>query len=223
MSLNTEQSIRCPKCGQLKSMTVWQSVRAEDADLKGDILKRKLNIFECDICGAQALYPEPLLYTDDEQKLMITFVACNDKKQRDKMYEQVRETSRKSGELKNLEGYNLRFVCDYNDFMEKILIFDSGLNDKVIEFIKLMILSQEPEKAAKRRVMYGRQADNGIEFLVQDMSDGMMYTSNVPMQTYETVKTQLCATGVKMYSFDWEIVDMEYSNKLLSGINNSLS
>ena len=29
-------------------MTVWQSVRAEDTDLKADILKRKLNIFECD-------------------------------------------------------------------------------------------------------------------------------------------------------------------------------
>ena len=222
MSLNTEQSIRCPKCGQMKSMTVWQSIRAEDTDLKADILKRKLNIFECDICGAQALYPEPLLYTDDEQKLMITFAPCSDKKTRDKLYAEIRDTSRKSGELESLDGYNLRFVSDYNDLMEKILIFDNKLNDKVIEFIKLMILSQEPEKASKRRVIFGKCEDEKIEFLVQDTSDGMIYTSQVPMVTYETVMTNLRQTGVKMYSFDWEIVDSEYSSRLLSGVNNNL-
>ncbi len=222
MSLNTEQSIRCPKCGQMKSMTVWQSVRAEDEDLKADILRRKLNIFECDICQAQALFPEPLLYTDDEKQLMITFAPCPDKAARDKIYSEIRDTSRKSGELENLSGYNLRFVSDYNDLMEKILIFDNDLNDKVIEFIKLMILSQEPEKVSKRKVMFGKKENNEIEFLVQDMSDGMMYTSKVPMLTYDTVCTQLCQTGVKMYSFDWEIVDIDYSSKLLSGVNNNL-
>lgn len=222
MSLNTEQAIRCPKCGQLKSMTVWQSVRAEDEDLKNDILKRKLNIFECDICGAQALYPEPLLYTDGEKKLMITFAPCSDKKQRDKMYAQIKAASEKSGELDALSGYNLRFVSDYNELMEKILVFDSGLNDKVTEFLKLIILAQEPEKTASRRAVFGKLADERLEFLVQDMSDGMMYTSQVPLETYETVKTQLCATGVKLYSFDWEIVDTAYSSRLLAGVNNNL-
>lgn len=222
MSLNTEQSIRCPKCGQMKSMTVWQSVRAEDTDLKADILKRKLNIFECDICGAQALYPEPLLYTDDDKKLMLTFAPCPDKETAKKMYEEIRDTSRKSGELENLSGYNLRFVSDYNDLMEKILIFDNDLNDKVIEFIKMLILSQEPEKAAKRKIIFGKKENNEIEFLVQDMSDGMMYTSKVPMLTYDTVLEQLKQTGVKMYSFDWEIVNTEYASKLLNGVNNNL-
>lgn len=222
MSLNTEQSIRCPKCGQMKSMTVWQSVRAEDTDLKADILKRKLNIFECDICGAQALYPEPLLYTDDDKKLMLTFAPCPDKETAKKMYEEIRDTSRKSGELENLSGYNLRFVSDYNDLMEKILIFDNVLNDKVIEFIKMLILSQEPEKAAKRKIIFGKKENNEIEFLVQDISDGMMYTSKVPMLTYDTVLEQLKQTGVKMYSFDWEIVNTEYASKLLNGVNNNL-
>lgn len=222
MSLNTEQSIRCPKCGQMKSMTVWQSVRSEDTDLKSDILKRKLNIFECDICGAQALYPEPLLYTDDDKKLMITFAPCSDNDTSKKMYEEIRDTSRKSGELENLSGYNLRFVSDYNDLMEKILIFDNELNDKVIEFIKMLILSQEPDKAAKRKIIFGKKENNEIEFLVQDMSDGMMYTSKVPMLTYDTVLEQLKQTGVKMYSFDWEIVNTEYASKLLSGVNNNL-
>lgn len=222
MSLNTEQSIRCPKCGQMKSMTVWQSVRAEDTDLKADILKRKLNIFECDICGAQALYPEPLLYTDDDKKLMLTFAPCPDKETAKKMYEEIRDTSRKSGELENLSGYNLRFVSDYNDLMEKVLIFDNDLNDKVIEFIKMLILSQEPEKASKRKIIFGKKENNEIEFLVQDMSDGMMYTSKVPMLTYDTVLEQLKQTGVKMYSFDWEIVNTEYASKLLNGVNNNL-
>lgn len=203
-------------------MTVWQSVRAEDTDVKEDILKHRLNIFQCDICGAQALYPEPLLYTDDEKRLMITFAPCPDEKAAQEMYEHILKTSKTSGELEGLEGYNLRYVTEYNVLMEKILIFDNGLNDKAIEIIKLLILSQDAEKASSRVIHFGKREDEEIEFFIQDTSDGMMYTSRVPMSTYDSILSALTASGVKPYSFDWEIVDKNYAAKLLGGVNNNL-
>ena len=220
MSLNTEQSIRCSKCGQMRAFTTWQSVRAEDADLKSEILKRRLNIFECDICGTQALYPEPLLYTDDEKRLMITFAPCASDEEKKKIFDDIRSASRLSGELEEYAEYNLRIVYDYNDLIEKILIFDNGLNDKPVELIKLMILSQEPERAEKRRAVFGKKENNELEFLIRDTSDGMIYTSRVPMQSYETIYEQLRISGVKPYSFEWETVDREYAARLLNGVNN---
>lgn len=223
MSINSTQTVKCPNCAQLQQITTWDAITADDSpDLKKDLLSGKINMFECDICGTKALMPNPILYTHHAQKLIISFYPCQDKSQKSKRYEDIKKLSRKSGELESLEHYHLRFVSDYNEFMEKILIFDHGFHDKVIELLKLMILAQESEHAAHRTAMFGKFEHNCLEFMIQDKKEGQLYTSSVPLDTYNTVKTQLMQTGVKPYSFDWEIVDIEYASALLRGLNNHL-
>lgn len=222
MSINTKKQIKCPSCGTLSEMTLWQSVTANDSpDLKDDILKGKVNIFRCASCGASALVPVPLLYHDMEKRLMISFSPCEEK---DKMhlFNEVREASRASGELAELLDYNLRFVCSYNEFLEKILIFDNGLSDKTIEVLKLLVLMQDSEKMDDRICMFGKVDADRIEFMVQDKKEGQVYTSQVPMETYNTVSKSLKESGVKDRSFDWEIIDSVYASSLLRGANNNL-
>lgn len=222
MSINTKKQIKCPSCGTLSEMTLWQSVTAIDSpDLKDDILKGKVNIFRCASCGASALVPVPLLYHDAEKQLMISFSPCEEK---DKMhlFNEVREASRLSGELSELSDYNLRFVCSYNEFLEKILIFENGLSDKTIEVLKLLVLMQDSEKMDDRICMFGKKDGDQIEFMVQDKKEGQIYTSRVPMETYNTVSKSLSESGVKDRSFDWEIIDLEYASSLLRGANNNL-
>lgn len=223
MSINATQQIRCPKCGQLQDMTVWQSITVSDsADLKEDLLHGKVNIFRCSGCGHTALVPTPLLYHDEEKRLMISFSPCDDDVTRAKLFENIKNTSKSSGELNNLTGYNLRFITGYNDLLEKILIFDNGLHDKAIEVIKLMVLMQDTDNMDHRVCMFGKKDDDGLEFLVQDKKDGKLYTSRVPLATYDTVAEQLRLSGVKFKSFDWEIVDADYAARLLRGANNNL-
>lgn len=223
MSFHTKETVKCPKCGQLQAVTVWTTITADDSpDLKEDILRRRANMFICDICETQALMPSPLLYSDHRRKLMISFSPTQNPVEKAHLLEHMQKASKESGELENFTGYNLRFVSDYNDLIEKILIFDNGLNDKVIEFIKLMILAQEPDKVSQRTARFGKTEKEEIEFLVQDTKEGQMYTSRVPMQTYLEVQKQLASTGVKRYSFNWEVVDMDYASLLLRGVNNRL-
>ena len=223
MSINATQQIRCPKCGQLQDMTVWQSITVSDsADLKEDLLHGKVNIFRCSGCGHTALVPTPLLYHDEEKRLMISFSPCDDDVTRAKLFENIKNTSKSSGELNNLTGYNLRFITGYNDLLEKILIFDNGLHDKAIEVIKLMVLMQDTDNMDHRVCMFVKKDDDGLEFLVQDKKDGKLYTSRVPLATYDTVAEQLRLSGVKFKSFDWEIVDADYAARLLRGANNNL-
>lgn len=222
MSINTKREIKCPACATLSEMTLWQSITADDSpDLKDDLLKGKVNIFRCENCQQVALVPEPLLYTDAKQKLMISFSPC-EKDARDGLFEKIKETSRNSGEMDSLDGYNLRFVTEYNELLEKILIFDNGLNDKVIEVIKLLVLMQEEDKMENRVCIFGKCAEDTIEFMVQDKKEEQIYTSRVPMLTYETVSKSLLESGVKFKSFNWEMVDAEYASKLLRGANNNL-
>lgn len=222
MSINTKREIKCPKCANLSELTLWQSITVSDSqDLKEDLLKGKVNIFRCSSCGAVVLVPMPLLYHDEDKRIMISFSPCEDS-DRIRLFNEVKETSRSSGELNELSDYNLRFVTTYNELLEKILIFDSELSDKVIEVLKLLILMQDSDKMDDRLCMFGKVDGEQIEFMVQDKKEEQIYTSRVPMDTYNTVFKSLKESGVKNYSFDWEIVDADYAATLLRGSNNNL-
>lgn len=222
MSINTKREIKCPKCTNLSEVTLWQSITVSDSsDLKEDLLKGRVNIFRCASCGAVALVPVPLLYHDEDKNLMISFSPCEEKDKL-RLFNEVKETSKNSGELSEFSGYNLRFVTQYNELLEKILIFDNGLSDKAIEVLKLLVLMQESDKMNQRVCMFGKIEGEQIEFMVQDKKEGQIYTSRVPTDTYNTVMKSLHDSGVKDYSFDWEIVDAEYASRLLHGTNNNL-
>ena len=221
MSLNTQEQVRCQKCGALNDITLWQSVTADDSeDLKSDLLAGRLNVLCCTQCQTRALVPTPLLYRDTKNKLLISLCPTSDPDEAKKNFDTVRESSRRSGELDDLAGYRLRFVSSYNDLMEKILIFDAGLDDKTIEIIKLMVLMQEPDKMQSRTALFGRRTDDGsIEIMVKS-TDGAVFTSRTPGETYGIILREMQNSGIKLASRDWEVVDRGFAVRALGGVNN---
>lgn len=221
MSINVKQSIKCPKCSQMSDITVWTSITVKDSpDLKADLLKGKINIFRCPSCSHMGLMPSPMLYHDEDKRLMISFSPCSDPVLKEQLFENIERSSKESGELDKLEGYNLRFVTDYNELLEKILIFDNGLNDKPIEVLKLMILMQDVEKSDQRSCRFGKLDNDVLEFMITDSIENQIYTSNVPKSSYDSVWQSLRESGCKPYSFSWERVDSAYATRLLKGFNN---
>ncbi len=222
MSINLKQSVKCPQCSQMSEVTVWSSITVKDSsDLKSDLLLGKINMFKCPSCEHIALMPNPMLYHDEDKKLMISFSPTNDPIIKEQMFSDIKETSKDSGELQKLDGYNLRFVADYNELLEKVLIFDNDLNDKAIEVIKLMILSQDVDKSEQRNCRFGKVCDDGLEFMIHDFIENQVFTSTVPKSSYDSVYTSLIESGMKPYSFDWEVVDPTYATRLLNGFNNN--
>lgn len=223
MSINSKESIKCPKCSHLQDVTMWSSITADDNDdLKKELLGAYINVFHCENCSYKALLPNPLLYQDKSKKLMISFTPTNTEQEKIALFENIKKTSKKSGELEKLENFNLRFVTNYDTLLEKILIFDNDLHDKVIEVIKVLILMQEPEKSEQRIALFGKKDNENLEFIVKDTKENQIYTSKIPLSTYEHIKTQLKESGVKYKSFDWEIIDINYGTSLLYGINNNI-
>lgn len=221
MSINTKQSLPCPKCGQLTETTIWNVITVKDSpDLKKDLLAGKVNFFVCGSCGYRALMPNAMLYHDADKKLLFSFSPCNSPAKAQELFDKVKENAEQSGELKKLEGYNLRFITDINDLMEKIIAFDLGLNDKVTEVIKLMILAREQEKSAQRDCRLGKQDGDRLEFMIRDKQEKKLYRCFVPMTTYETIYKQVMESGIKPYSFNWEMVDSFYASRIMNGFNN---
>lgn len=223
MSINLKQSVKCPKCEYMSDVTVWSSITVKDSpDLKTDLLSGKVNLFRCPNCEQTGRMPHPMLYHDEEKRLMITFSPTNDPVVKQQLFEKVQSASKESGELEGLDGYNLRFTADYNELLEKILIFDNSLNDKAVEVIKLMILSQDIDKSEQRVCRFGKLENESMEFMIHDFIENQIYTSRVPMDSYDTIWQSLRESGVKPYSFEWEIVDSAYATRLLNGYNNNL-
>lgn len=206
----------------MSEVTVWSSITVKDSpDLKADLLSGKVNMFKCPSCSHFGLMPHPMLYHDEEKKLMISFSPTNDPVLKQQLFDNIKKTSSQSDELEKLSGYNLRFTADYNELLEKILIFENGFNDKAIEVIKLMVLSGDIDKSEQRVCRFGKFENGEIEFMIHDFIENQLYTSAVPKTTYETVYNSLIESGMKNYSFDWEMVDGAYATKLLNGFNNN--
>lgn len=63
----------------MSEVTVWNSITVKDSeDLKNDLLTGKVNMFRCPSCSYSALMPTPMLYHDEDKRLMISFSPCDD-------------------------------------------------------------------------------------------------------------------------------------------------
>lgn len=126
-----EIDLICPKCNHHFKANVYPSINVQmDEGIKNKILTGKLFDFECCHCHSHFEVSYPCLYHDMDLKLMIQFVI-DDK-------EDIKQEIPKD--------YVFRVVDSYRSWIEKILIFDSNLDDRYMELYKLLVLSQYEQR-----------------------------------------------------------------------------
>ncbi len=117
----------CPECKQHFRTNIYPSINVQmDEGIKDKILKGELFKFKCSHCHKEFEVSYPCLYHDMDKKIMIQFVLENEK----------------STEIDIPKDYVFRIVDSYRQLIEKILIFDSNLDDRYMELYKLLVLSQ---------------------------------------------------------------------------------
>ena len=126
--------VTCPVCGSEQQITLWDSINSTlSPKLKRSLLKGEINVFRCLKCKKKTHIENNLLYNDMEAEFMIWL----------KYDDEGRGSSEDvQGEalLQGLaHGYRLRVVSMPRQLAEKILIFDHKLDDRIIEFLKVLI------------------------------------------------------------------------------------
>ena len=172
--MTRQENVVCVSCGGIHGITAYSGINAvEEPELKARALTGELFAWQCPHCGAMNLAKYPLLYHDPSENLLIV----------------LSETPLNAEGCP--EGYIGRQVGSVGEFVEKVKIFDAGLDDIVIEMCKFITLQ---EMARDGRIPAGAEAPE-LKFYRIDGSDseltftypaaGQMQMLSVGFNVYE--------------------------------------
>lgn len=161
MSIVKEGMAPCSKCGEKHKIAVYRSVNvAENPELKPLVKNGSLFLWECPHCGQMNLEQYEVLYHDPEKKLMIWLMPSEDFSET-----QMDAINRHASAM---GGYTLRRVVNVGELMEKLLVFDAGLDDVTVELCKYVMKLEVAAKLSEEDAALVKNAD----FHFYQLADG---------------------------------------------------
>ena len=134
MSQPITQNVACPGCGKELEFTLWQSINTETENAREDIISGKLFDICCPDCGYKARVQYPMLFNDLEHNTWIWFYP-----------EDRAEEAMPIIEAAKAQGVRCRLVHSQEALSEKAAIFSIGLDDRIVELMKLAAAAQVNE------------------------------------------------------------------------------
>lgn len=177
------KKVVCLKCGKTTEVKLSTSINAaEDLNMRRELLSGRLFSFKCSACGYTGKLFYPVLYNDPKNKFMVYLIPDVDRFQiADKDIEKDFEGG--------VDNVRKRIVPDFNSFLEKIYIFECGLDDMAIEITKLAIGNAVAKKLDIENVedgylsMYDRESNTmGFTFFIGEDRDP--YIQSVRLEIY---------------------------------------
>ena len=136
MSSFVFEEIECSHCHRMLKFTMFKSINVTlDPDYKEKVLDLSLFRERCPDCGNVTVVQYGFLYHDMDLHYMIDVIWDPDHLfgTSDPMLKNW------IGNLNSEPPYRFRNVFGYRELLEKIHIFDSGLNDYAVEVLKAVI------------------------------------------------------------------------------------
>jgi hypothetical protein len=176
MSASHEQQYKCPYCGEEFTITIYDTVTStKDPDLRERVLSGDLFQHTCPHCHKEFMIMNPLLYSDKEHKFVL-WLSQNDAGM---------NLSEFATPLVQ-QGYRLRRCASIQEFVEKIEIFEDGMNDIAVELAKydsfIEFLDNKKGKAEDvTSIDYEGTKDDVMKIVVRTGDKGMSFLIPVNM------------------------------------------
>lgn len=218
MSRAREEQVTCPACGSTGTTTIWDSVNPTmDPPLKAELLEGRLLTYVCPNCESPTHLEHNLLYHDMDQQLLI-WLTYGPEKVPDPRAMHLFEVLKLP--------YTKRIVRSPRHLAEKILAFDGGLDDRVIEVMKVMTWREAfgPERPASDEYCFmglESDADGGSLLFVRitgrDPEDWL--SVDVEFEHYEDLAAALAPHLTHRVSDGWWEVDVGFAVQLFSRVD----
>ena len=214
MSKVRKITVDCPTCGKQFDTTLWDSLNADlDPAEKKKLISGKFFFATCTHCGKEHPMSYPVLYHDMTNKVMIQ-LALSEEEAEDFIEAIDIRDEQENWESLAAKGYRYRCVKSVNELQEKALLFDSGLDDRVMELLKLMYLAMIHEKkpeAVVTDMFYFREPTHGIVVFVDGNPS---FDFEMTMETYDRLAEGEMAK-IEEKSAGCYIIDQEWARTLL--------
>ena len=177
---------QCPVCFNEDTLTLWDEINAgTDPDLRERLLRKTLQSLECRNCGHSTLIAAPLSYCDPDLGLAIECRPDLDPDQLDRHLADQQAGGLSLGtDLPSDRPKTLRLTATLNDLIEKIHIFENGLDDQVLEIVKLAVIDhqgQTAENAIEDLRLVGRSGSE-LQFVLKNADGWFQY--ELPLEAY---------------------------------------
>ncbi|MBP3210559.1 MAG: CpXC domain-containing protein [Oscillospiraceae bacterium] len=191
MSLSSEITVTCPVCQNNYPFRIWISINTEEnPELKKAIQDRSAFLFKCPDCGAKSYIDYGFLYHDMENRIMLYY--ADSKESAEETYLMFIGRARAGiAQIFQEKKYLIRIVRSQNELLEKVAIFDAGLDDRIIEICKVFILGsiqdQDPDAKGIKILYFWESGKNFFRVL----SNGKPYAeSEILPEMYEEIQKE---------------------------------
>ena len=137
---SVQAQVTCPACGAQAPFDMYPMIDTHAApEMKQAVRDRSAFTFVCPECGEKTPIDYGFLYQDPEAQLIVHYVP--DEGQREKILEMLNDPENEKVQTIKNAGYVLRLVPTQEGLLEKLAIFDAGLDDRIMEVYKLSTLN----------------------------------------------------------------------------------
>lgn len=207
MSLQQSGTVTCPQCGLSTRHESYSSVNVTRApEIRTQVLDRSLFRFTCPGCGISANVVDALLYHDMDRKLMIQLVPEGSEFSPEAIDEPQRRLGPEIWEL--IRSITTRVVRNQNDLVDKILIFEAGLDDRLVECFKFRLKVKQP--ADFPALLFFRELTDDAVVLAH-VHDGEVRHFRFAMSDWRAHEAALIRRLEPINADRWLIVDLGHA------------
>lgn len=146
MSAQKTYSIRCPHCSHEQKVELYDSINvSQQPELKTALFENRLNRVLCLSCEASFRIDKPLLYHDPSRNILIHWMPDTSVSREEILDEFDRSMEELRSVLpEDMEPPRVRLVFTRAELVELIFIIEAGMDERVVEYIKYTIHTQNP-------------------------------------------------------------------------------
>jgi hypothetical protein len=209
MSKNHIEKIKCPKCNTESEMLVWETMdTSTDPQLKAQIRNGDCFGWHCPNCDNKSLIFYPTIYHQVNEHYIICYVPGNPSSAVEYM-KNINENNQSGYDFN--DNYTKRVVSDINQLREKLLILDEGLDDRIIEIMKVFAMAEIQKSFSDLTVaeIYFNKEQDGTYNLAVKFDNGQWGSTNFAKDSYDqvvkTFKTSLAVDDEVIIDTEWAI------------------
>lgn len=209
MSRYHEEKIICPSCGKEGNFLVWDSINTViNPEMKEKVRNRSAFAFICPHCHQSAEVQHQFLYHQMEDNLMIYQVNEKEVGTTQELFLNFKTETKSE--------YIFRIVRSREELLEKLKIFDAGLDDRIVEvekiFLLAVIMGKCPEKKIEQSFFVHNEKEDVLVYLT-DKREQLVLPLN--KRLYQDIEGIFASHDVEAQTENTFVIDYDWAAELL--------